>query len=55
MFQGAVERYDQAKKAAVRWYKHIRLIKQYEDNFNLKALAPELLNIYIEAHKLLPE
>ena len=54
-FQGVFDRYDQAKKAAIRWYKHIRVIKQYEDNFNLKTLAPELLDIYVEANKLLPK
>ena len=50
--------YNQFKKLdpekRFQMYRSNKKIKKYEANFSKKAIAPELLEIYIEAHKLLP-
>ncbi|KAL4229086.1 39S ribosomal protein L45 [Mactra antiquata] len=42
------------KKAAAR-IQAVRKIKKYEDNFSVKAVIPELLQVYIDSHNLITD
>ncbi|KAH3704583.1 probable 39S ribosomal protein L45, mitochondrial [Dreissena polymorpha] len=51
---GVSTRMDNLKRKGLTWWQDMRSIKKYEENFSVKTIASELVEVYIEAHNILP-